>query len=112
MTCNTPLCSFTILNINIIDFVFEDTYHNLITESLENETIYITGNAIIDGKTQNNNIYIIDNINSTNIGYGITDINGDFRIPIYINGINEIDKVIDITCIGTLWKIFQKLLNN
>jgi len=83
-----------------LDFSLYNTNKDEISFTNDNETVFIKGNAIINGIYENNNIFIFDNKTKTNLGYGITDIYGNFDIPIKIYGIELDTETFDILCVG------------
>jgi len=77
---------FSIYDINGNEISFVD----------DNEKIFIRGNAVINGIYKNNNIFIFDSKTKTNLGYGLTDIFGNFD---KIYGIELDTENMDILCI-------------
>lgn len=89
--CDDPVCNIVFDAPVLISFSVYDINGNELTESLENETLFIRGTA------QNvNSVYVMDARISANIGYGVPDALGNFDIPVNIVGtdINQATTII------------------
>lgn len=90
-TCDPPVCAIQI--IDIISFDIVDIYGQISDQVNDNELVYVKGTTGISS-----DIIVVDQRLASNIGFGRSDINGNFIIPLELSGIDELFKDVTITC--------------
>jgi len=84
-----------------INFNIHDLNNNIISSTPEDTYVQIKGTVDIQGLKSGINIYCYLEPSGINAGYGVSDISGNFTIPIYISGV-DLDKTINIKCVAVI----------
>jgi len=92
--CDPIVCA---IQIGDISFALYDINGIEITEADENSLVFLKGITVHASAS----VYILDSKTKTNIGYGMTDLVGNFNIPIFLIGTDSATgEMIDLTAVA------------